>query len=67
MAVSNHERVGKALDLLKAGLKPYIERELRANQRSQRWLDEAGERSATASCRGTPKVRSTGTLMRFFR
>src|SRR6266446_1347013 len=28
MAMSNHERVGKALDLLKAGLGPFIEREL---------------------------------------
>jgi predicted AAA+ superfamily ATPase len=27
MAISNHERVGKALDLLKAGLAPFIERE----------------------------------------
>jgi predicted AAA+ superfamily ATPase len=28
MAMSNHERVGKALDLLKSGLGPFIEREL---------------------------------------
>ena len=41
MAITNHERVGKALDLLKAGLKPYVERELRAIN-GQRWLDEAG-------------------------
>ena len=27
MAVTNHERVGKALDLLKAGLGPFVERE----------------------------------------
>jgi len=27
MAVSNHERVGKALELLKAGLGPFVERE----------------------------------------
>ncbi|MEP7220722.1 MAG: Swt1 family HEPN domain-containing protein, partial [Bacteroidota bacterium] len=27
MAISNHERVGKALDLLKTGLGPFIERE----------------------------------------
>jgi len=26
MAISNHERVGKALDLLKDGLRPFIER-----------------------------------------
>ena len=30
MAITNHERVGKALDLLKAGLGPFIDREVRA-------------------------------------
>jgi hypothetical protein len=30
MAISNHERVGKAMDLLKAGLGAYIEREFRS-------------------------------------
>lgn len=30
MAISNHERVGKALDLLRAGLGPFIDRELQA-------------------------------------
>jgi predicted AAA+ superfamily ATPase len=30
MASTNHERVGKALDLLKAGLAPFVERELTA-------------------------------------
>jgi predicted AAA+ superfamily ATPase len=29
MAISNHERVGKAMDLLKQGLGPFIERELK--------------------------------------
>jgi len=29
MAITNHERVGKALDLLKAGLGPFIEREMK--------------------------------------
>ena len=28
MAITNHERVGKALDLLKAGLGPFVEREV---------------------------------------
>ena len=28
MAVTNHERVGKVLDLLKAGLGPFVEREI---------------------------------------
>ena len=29
MAITNHERVGKALDLLKIGLSPFVEREFR--------------------------------------
>ncbi len=27
MAITNHERVGKAVELLRAGLAPYVERE----------------------------------------
>ena len=30
MALTNHERVGKALDLLRAGLAPFVERELKS-------------------------------------
>jgi hypothetical protein len=30
MAITNYERVGKALELLKAGLAPFVERELRS-------------------------------------
>ena len=30
MAITNHERVGKALDLLKTGLAPFVEREFRS-------------------------------------
>ncbi len=33
----NHERVGKALELLKEGLQPFVERELKA-QHAQLWL-----------------------------
>ena len=29
MAVTNHERVGKGLELLRAGLGPFVERELK--------------------------------------
>src|SRR5271165_4557021 len=29
MAITNHERIGKAMDLLKAGLAPFIEREFK--------------------------------------
>jgi len=39
MAISNQERVGKALDLLKEGLVPFVERELKA-QHAQLWIQE---------------------------
>src|SRR5687768_2304867 len=40
MAISNHERVGKALELVKDGLQPFVEREMKA-QHAQLWLEEA--------------------------
>lgn len=40
MAISNYDRVGKALELLKAGLQPYVEREMKA-QHEQLWLQQA--------------------------
>ena len=40
MAPTNRERVGAALDLLKDGLAPYVEREMKAVYGSQ-WLSEA--------------------------
>jgi predicted AAA+ superfamily ATPase len=39
MAITNHERVGKALDLLKDGLQPFVEREMKA-QHAQLWLEQ---------------------------
>ncbi len=30
MATTNHERVGKALELLKAGLGPFVDREMQS-------------------------------------
>ena len=40
MATTNHERVGKAMELLKAGLAPFVERELKS-QYQEDWLAEA--------------------------
>jgi hypothetical protein len=37
MAISNHERVGRALNLLRDGLYPYLEREMKAIH-GDRWL-----------------------------
>lgn len=39
MAITNHERVGKALDLLKEGLQRFVEREMKA-QHAQLWFDQ---------------------------
>jgi predicted AAA+ superfamily ATPase len=39
MAITNHERVGKALDLVKDGVAPFLERELKSEYQ-QRWFDE---------------------------
>ena len=39
MAITNHERVGKALELLKDGLGPFLERELKSEYQ-QRWFEE---------------------------
>ncbi len=37
MAITNRERVGKAMDLLSEGLKPFVERELLA-ERGKYWV-----------------------------
>ncbi len=41
MALTNRDRVGQALELLGAALKPYVEREMQAAY-GKRWLQEAG-------------------------
>ncbi|MEQ1889723.1 MAG: Swt1 family HEPN domain-containing protein, partial [Alphaproteobacteria bacterium] len=42
MAITNQERVGKALELLKSGLRPFVEREMKA-QYGDKWAFEAQE------------------------
>lgn len=39
MAITNHERVSKALEFLKDGVAPFLERELKSEYQ-QRWFDE---------------------------
>ncbi len=41
MALTNRDRVGKALELLQAGLAPYVRREMQAEYQDQ-WLVQAG-------------------------
>ena len=45
MAISNHDRVGKALELLKAGLGPFVEREFK-NAFQDRAQAQAGDRKS---------------------
>ena len=52
MAISNRERVGKALDLLCAGLVPFVERELKAVH-GDKWEEVARE--------GQPPERGKGS------
>lgn len=40
MAITNHERVGKALEQLNAGLQPFVERELKSTYKDK-WVDAA--------------------------
>ena len=40
MAITNHERIGKGLELLAKGLKPFVEREMRSVYQAG-WFDEA--------------------------
>jgi len=42
MAITNHERVGKSLELLKSGLGPFVERELKARYGAG-WTGETKE------------------------
>ena len=55
MAITNHERVGKALELLTAGLQPFVERELKATD-SPSWFAETKRTLADSQLQllGTP-------------
>src|SRR5271157_4884024 len=66
MAMSNHERVGKTLDLLKDGLQPFVEREMKA-QHAQLWLDQCRDavpetQSHLFSGKGEPQWDSAALL-----
>src|SRR5438876_1076424 len=58
MAQSNHERVGKALELLNAGVIPFFERELRAH-----FGDDWQERVVSASDERLFDTRRQGELI----
>ena len=41
MAITNHDRVGKALDLLRQGIGPFVEREFRSTYKGQALVEAA--------------------------
>ncbi len=57
MAITNHERVGKMLELLTAGLQPFVERELKTTE-APNWFAEAKKSLADAQLQllGTPEM-----------
>ncbi|MDZ4722309.1 MAG: Swt1 family HEPN domain-containing protein [candidate division Zixibacteria bacterium] len=57
MAITNHERVGKALELLNLGLLPFIEREMKSNF-GDSWIDDARESIRAAHL----VVKNTGAI-----
>ena len=65
MAITNHERVGKALDLLKDGLQPFVEREMKA-QHAQQWLEQVRHSVAETQThlfgKGTPQWDAASLL-----
>ena len=50
MAVSNRDRIGKSLELMASGLRPFVERE----PKSRLW--DSWERAASESQRGTSQA-----------
>lgn len=64
MATTNHERVGKALDLLKDGLGPFVDRELERAVKAQRISREA-VRFDDPNLRGrAPTARDAAALLK---
>ena len=60
MAITNHERVGKALELLKGGLGPFVEREFKAKY-GDGWAFEVKEILSDTRL-GTGKTDSIGDV-----
>jgi predicted AAA+ superfamily ATPase len=62
MAVTNRDRVGKALDLLNAGLRPFVERELK-EVFPDRWQEVAREGEPPSRARNTAPKLDTQALL----
>ena len=71
MAITNHERIGKALELLKKGLVPFVERELK-QQYAQLWFEKAKEAVSELQAdllakRGKPHWDTEGPKLTLYR
>src|SRR6266567_1481639 len=64
MAQSNHERVGRALEILNTGLTPFVEREMLAKY-GERWRYEAARslREQHLASDGSPHLDTQGLLL----
>ncbi len=58
MAITNRERIGKALDLLNEGLRPFVERELKGVH-GDKWEDVAREGQPPERGKGRPAKAGT--------
>ena len=59
MAITNQERVGKAMDLLRAGLAPFVEREIQSAVQGRHCAHGRGTPlRATIRCSATSRSRS---------
>ena len=65
MAITNHERVGKALDLLKEELGTFVEREMKA-QHAQLWFEQVKASVRETLCLGCspPSLRHRPTMLK---
>jgi len=54
MAITNHERIGKALGVLNAGLQPFVERELKGTH-GEGWFEKAKNVAGRNQLQGTPE------------
>ena len=64
MAITNHERVGKALDLLKDGLAPFVEREFKSTATRTEASPRPHGSSATTALLGKKAHRRMGRRRR---
>jgi uncharacterized protein len=59
MATSNIERIGKGLQILRAGIAPYVQRELKSAYKGNWWV--AGVESVLSGTTGRDALTATGT------